>query len=76
MIAGVKIMASQGIGAQKLFVGEGSNFKYGLVNLAGFLGECMKETIMYNACDENNWSNPDVTKMFGGTAYTASYACG
>merc|ERR1711959_425454 len=24
----------------------------------------------------NNWSNPDVTKMFGGTAYTASYACG
>jgi predicted chitinase len=76
MIAGVKIMASQGIGKQKLYVGEGSNFKYGLVNLAAFLGQSMKETIMYNACDENNWSNPAVTKQFGGTPYTASYACG
>merc|ERR1719171_3263124 len=76
MIAAVKIMATQGVGKQKLFVGEGSNFKYGLVNLAAFLGESMKETIMYNACDENNWSNPDVTKQFGGTSYTASYACG
>jgi len=47
-----------------------------MVNLAGFLGECMKETIMYNACDENNWSNPDVTKDFGGTPYSAAYACG
>eukprot|EP00966_Prymnesium_polylepis_P232072 5368755-Prymnesium_polylepis.1 len=69
-------MATQGIGNQTLYVGEGANFKYGLVNLAAFLGESMKETIMYNACDENNWSNPDVTKQFGGTAYTASYACG
>ena len=31
---------------------------------------------MYNACDENNWSNPAVTHMFGGTPYTAAYACG
>jgi len=76
MIAGVKIMATQGIGKQKLFVGEGNNFNYGLVNLAAFLGESMKETIMYNACDENNWSNPAVTHQFGGTPYTASYACG
>jgi len=76
MIEGVKIMASQGIGKQKLFVGEGTNFKYGLVNLAAFLGESMKETIMYNACDENNWSNADVAKTFGGQPYTASYACG
>ena len=98
MIAGVKIMAEQGIGNMSLYVGEGANYKYGLVNLAAFLGESMKgdqrvistlpcpsacgappvivtacgpraaETIMYNACDENNWSNPDVTKMFGGTA--------
>jgi len=76
MIAGVKIMAETGIGNQTLFVGEGDNFKYGLVNLAGFLGESMKETIMYNACDENNWSNPAVAKQFGGQPYTASYACG
>merc|ERR1740133_757015 len=76
MIEGVKIMATQGIGKQKLFVGEGNNFKYGLVNLAAFLGQSMKETIMYNACDENNWSNPDVTKQFGGQAYSAAYSCG
>lgn len=62
MIEGVKIMAATGVGDQKLFVGQGTNYNYGLVNLAGFLGESMKETIMYNACDENNWSNPDATK--------------
>lgn len=76
MIEGVKIMATTGIGDQKLFIGEGGNYQYGLVNLAGFLGQCMKETIMYNACDENNWSNGDVAKQFGGQPYTASYACG
>jgi len=76
MIEGVKIMATQGIGKFKLFVGEGTNYKYGLVNLAAFLGQSMKETIMYNACDENNWSNEDVVQTFGGTPYTASYACG
>jgi len=76
MIAGTKIMASEGIGNQTLYVGEGSNWLYGLVNLAAFLGESMKETIMYNACDENNWSNPAATQQFGGQAYTAAYACG
>jgi len=76
MIAGVKIMATQGIGSQKLFVGSGDNFKYGLVNLAGFLGESMKETIMYNACDENNWSDPKEAQKVGGDAYPASAACG
>jgi predicted chitinase len=76
MIEGVKIMAQTGIGQQKLYIGEGGNINYGLVNIAGFLGQCMKETIMYNACDENNWSNGDVTKMYGGTVYTSAYACG
>jgi len=76
MIAGVKIMAATGVGKSKLYVGEGHNFKYGLVNLAAFLGESMKETIMYNACDENNWSNPAATVEFGGAPYTASYSCG
>jgi len=76
MINGLQIMASQGVGSKKFYVGEGRNFNYGLVNLAAFLGESMKETIMYNACDENNWSNPDVVKTFGGTPYTAAYACG
>ena len=30
-------------------------WEYGLVNLAAFLRQCMKETIAYDACDENNW---------------------
>lgn len=76
MIEGVKIMATDGIGAQKLYVGEGQNFKYGLVNLAAFLGQCMKETIMYNACDENNWSDPKFVAQVGGEAYPAVAACG
>lgn len=75
MIEGVKVMATDGIGDSKLYTG-GGNYKYALVNIAAFLGQCMKETIMYNACDENNWSNPDVTKSFGGVAYTASMSCG
>jgi len=76
MIEGAKIMATDGVGDAKLYIGEGDNINYGLVNLAGFLGQCMKETIMYNACDENNWSNSGVAKSYGGQAYTASYACG
>merc|ERR1711957_353162 len=69
-------MATDGIGDATLYIGEGDNFNYGLVNIAGFLGQCMKETIMYNACDENNWSNDDVAKDYGGQPYTAAYACG
>ena len=28
---------------------------YGLVNVAAFLAQSMKETIQYDACDENSW---------------------
>lgn len=76
MIDGVKVMASQGIGNDTLYVGEGTNFNYGLVNLAAFLGQSMKETIMYNACDENNWSDPKTAAKFGGKAYSSSFSCG
>ena len=30
-------------------------WEYRLVNLTAFLSQCMKETIVYDACDENNW---------------------
>jgi hypothetical protein len=69
-------MGSTGIGKQKLYVGEGESWKYGLVNLAAFLGQAMKETIMYNACDENNWTDPKAAGEFGGEPYSASYSCG
>jgi hypothetical protein len=76
MIDGVKIVAGTGIGKQKLYVGEGHDFTYGLVSPAAFLGESMTETIVYSACDENNWSNPAATQEFGGSPCTASYSCG
>jgi hypothetical protein len=37
MIEGVKIMATTGIGKQHLYIGEGDNYNYGLVNLASSL---------------------------------------
>lgn len=38
--------------------------KQALVNIAAFLGQAMRETIIYDACDENNWDlwNADVYK--------------
>ena len=41
----------------------------GLVNIAAFLSQSMKETIKYDACDENNWDIID-------GKYPLSNACG
>merc|ERR1712050_401530 len=73
---GVREMATRGVGSAKLWVGEGQNHVYGLVNIAAFLAQCMQETIQYNACDENNWSNDEVVGEAGGTSYSATAACG
>merc|ERR1719254_421981 len=70
-------MASRGVGDAKLWVGDGgSDPKYGLVNIAAFLAQCMKETIIYDACDENNWSDGRTVQEAGGTVYTSASACG
>jgi len=76
MITAVRSMADEGVGQLKLWIGEGQNHVYGLVNIAAFLAQCMQETIQYNACDENNWSNKAVTQEAGGTPYSATSACG
>lgn len=34
----------------------GKTFRATKENLAAFLGQCMKETLQYGACDENNWT--------------------
>jgi hypothetical protein len=54
---GLKVMNSKGVAGKKYYLGDDSrNGKlYGLVNVAAFLAQSMKETIKYNACDENNW---------------------
>lgn len=84
MIPAIRDMASTGVGEKKLYVGpnETNGFKKGLVNIAAFLAQGMQETIQYNACDENNWSDSKVIAKQtakgknAGQIYPASAACG
>jgi len=76
---GLKIMHSQGVAGNKLYLGPSSSggedcahcHMYGLVNVAAFLAQAMKETIRYDACDENSWDRVGVDEM-----YPISNACG
>lgn len=83
MISAVVKMAQTGVGNAKLWLGDSvDDYKYGLVNIAAFLAQCMKETIKYNACDENNWSDQAVVTdavakgedLFA--VYSSTSACG
>jgi len=76
MMKAVQIMATTGVGKAKLWLGESTNYVYGLVNIAAFLAQCMQETIQYNACDENNWSGDTVAREAGGSSYSATASCG
>jgi len=54
-------MHNQGIAGVKFWLVDSSadeqtNIKYAKVAIAGFLAQSMKETIKFDACDENNWS--------------------
>ena len=74
--AGLQIMHSQGIADKKLYTGGDDPeckhcHMYGLVNLAAFLAQAMKETIRYDACDENSWDRVGRDKM-----YPISNSCG
>lgn len=72
MIDAVRVMARDGVGNRFLYMGEDNvpnGHHYGLVNIAAFLAQAMKETIRYNACDENSWDQP-------GGKYALSNACG
>lgn len=68
-------MSTIGVGGLKLYATtdrseSGHGPWYGLANVAAFLAQAMQETIQYDACDENNWS--DHTQP----PYPASAACG
>lgn len=76
MTKAVQLMATKGVGSAKLYMGGSENYMYGLVNVAAFLAQCMQETIQYNACDENNWSDKAVVKKHGGSTYSSTSACG
>ena len=75
MIEAVRVMATSGVGQLKLWLGD-SDHVYGLVNVAAFLAQCMQETIQYNACDENNWSDKSVVAEAGGSTYSSTSSCG
>ncbi|KAL7526856.1 hypothetical protein ACHAXR_001684, partial [Thalassiosira sp. AJA248-18] len=66
------VMATEGVAGKKFYIGESAvenGHVYGLVNIAAFLAQSMKETIQYDACDENSWD------LVGGK-YPLSNACG
>jgi hypothetical protein len=71
----------------RMWLGDGCGVvakKRALVNIAAFLGQAMRETIIYDACDENNWdkwradifkeptSPPEILSAF----YPMSSSCG
>ena len=66
-------MHNPGVGDRRLWLGDESvsdevRTQYALVHLAAFLAQSMKETIKYDACDENNWDSSN--------QYQISNACG
>lgn len=76
-ISGLRIMVEDGVANKHYYLGDDSTngHLYGLANIAAFIGQSMKETIQYDACDENNWDF-----YFDETSNTAVYplsnACG
>jgi hypothetical protein len=64
-------MYKNGVANKFFYMGDDcpNGHKYGLVNIAAFLAQSMKETIKYNACDENSWD-------FVKGRYPISNACG
>jgi hypothetical protein len=83
MVDAVEKMATRGVAGRTFYAGTSSNgYVPGLANIAAFLAQTMQETIQYDACDENNWSNADAVAMVvnaggtGGEVYPATAACG
>jgi hypothetical protein len=72
-LVSLHVMANQGIAGMTFWLGDPDasadvQMQQGLVNIAAFLAQSMKETIQYDACDENNWDNSN--------NYKISNACG
>jgi hypothetical protein len=66
------VMATEGVAGKKFYIGESdveNGHVFGLVNIAAFLAQSMKETIRYDACDENSWD-------FVNGKYPLSNSCG
>lgn len=75
---GLNAMHNIGVAGNKFWlldenVDDATNIKYAKVAIAAFLAQSMQETIRYNACDENNWSE---IKYGAPTDYPMSASCG
>eukprot|EP00798_Chlamydomonas_sp_ICE-L_P007361 gene7361-485_t len=69
LMSALEGMQSKGVDGKVFWLGDNADEStHGMVSLAAFLAQSMKETIQYDACDENNWDIP--------TGYAASGACG
>ena len=55
-IESLYVMSTDGVAGKKFYIGEDVDHGhiYGLINIAAFLAQSMKETIQYDACDENS----------------------
>ena len=77
MMRALRTMYLEGVGGSTFYVGDdvsppggaGGGAATGLANVAAFLAQSMKETIKYDACDENNWDVLD-------GRYPISNSCG
>lgn len=76
MVDAVYKTATVGIAGSKFYCGTPADVTAGLANVAAFIAQSMQETIQYDACDENNWSDPPTQAKIGGADYPATAACG
>ncbi|MDE1243109.1 Ig-like domain-containing protein [Vibrio aestuarianus] len=75
---GLSAMHNIGVAGNKFWLidenaDEETNIKYAKVAIAAFLAQSMQETIRYNACDENNWSE---SRWGAPTDYPMAASCG
>ncbi|WP_232572627.1 Ig-like domain-containing protein [Photobacterium phosphoreum] len=75
---GLNAMHNIGVAGNKFWllndeVDDATNIIYAKVAIAAFLAQSMQETIRYNACDENNWSE---VKYGAPTDYPMTASCG
>ncbi|MEZ9536666.1 cellulose-binding domain-containing protein [Shewanella sp. 10N.286.51.B8] len=75
---GLSAMHNIGVAGNKFWLidenaDDETNIKYAKIAIAAFLAQSMQETIRYNACDENNWSE---TKWGAPADYPMSASCG
>ena len=77
-LEGLNAMHNTGVAGHKYWLiddsaSDATNIMYAKVAIAAFLAQSMQETIQYNACDENNWSE---AKYGAPTDYPMTAACG